>query len=154
MSAVRETTLTSMKLQGWCPTHTRTHVRFGVREIIIDEPRSRGGTDRGPTPLQTLLASLIGCTNVILHKIAERDGVSLESLQLEAEAVLDRRGVLLQEEVAVPFPRIELRIRLATDAEDSRIDKLKSDLGRFCPVSKILRQSGTQIDETWTVTRQ
>ncbi len=154
MATIREKSLTQMKLQGACPTHARTHVKAGAHEIVIDEPKSRGGTDVAPTPLETMVASLIGCTNVILNKIAERDGVIVDSLTVDAEATLDRRGTTLQEEVSVPFPTIKLAIAFSTNADDARIAKLKADLGRFCPVSKILRQSGTRIEEDWKVARR
>src|SRR5438876_6692178 len=108
MTIPREKPLVPMKLQGACPTHTRTHVKGGSHGIVIDEPKLRGGTDMAPTPLETMIGSLIGCTNVILHKIAVREGVAIESLKVEAEATLDRRGVMLQEEIPVPFPTIRL----------------------------------------------
>jgi uncharacterized OsmC-like protein len=154
MGIVREKLLTQIQLRGMCPTHARTHVTTGLHEIVIDEPKSRGGTDMAPTPLETMIASLIGCTNVILNKIAERDGIAVGSLNVDAEAILDRRGVTLQEEVSVPFPIIRLAITFSTDADDARIAKLKTDLARFCPVSRILRRSGTRIEEDWKVTRR
>jgi uncharacterized OsmC-like protein len=154
MASLREKLLTPMRLQGECPTHARTHVKAGGHELVIDEPKSRGGTDMAATPLETLIGSLIGCTNVILNKIAQRDGVSVASLRVDAEALLDRRGVTLQEEVPVPFPTIKLAIAFSTDADDAKIARLRSDLGRFCPVSKILRQSGSKIEEIWSVSRR
>lgn len=154
MGIVREKSHTEMKLQGICPTHARTHVKAGHHEVVIDEPKSRGGTDMAPTPLETMIASLIGCTNVILNKIAARDGVAIDVLKVDAEATLDRRGTALQEEVAIPFPAIKLVITFSTNADESRVAKLKGDLGRFCPVSKILRQSGTKIEEIWNVMRR
>jgi putative redox protein len=153
MVAVREKTLTQMRLHGTCPTHARTHVVARSHEIVIDEPRDRGGTDMAPTPLESMIAALIGCTNVILHKIAAHNGIEIDVISVGAEATLDRRGVTLQEEIPIPFPEIKLTITLSTSADDARLAKLKTDLGRFCAVSKILRQSGTNIEETWLVTR-
>jgi putative redox protein len=150
--AIVERTSVELRLTGQCPTRTRTHVKARQHEVVIDEPAARGGTDIASTPLETLVASLIGCTNVILNKIAERDGVAVDGLRVDAEATLDRRGTMLREEVAVPFPTITLSIAFSTDADERKIASLKSDLGRFCPVSKILRQSGTRIEEVWTVT--
>jgi len=73
MAAIREKTLVNIDLEGHCESHTLTRVRIRHHEMTIDEPVPGGGTDLAPTPLGTLLASLIGCTNVILHKIAARD---------------------------------------------------------------------------------
>ena len=146
--------MVTIDLEGHCESHTLTRVRIRQHEITIDEPATGGGTDLAPTPLSTLLGSLIGCTNVILHKIAKRDGVPIEDMDVTVQAVLDRRGTTLQEEVAVPFPDIALGISFATTASPEQVARLRADLGRFCPVSKILRQAGTRIEETWTVTHR
>ena len=100
-----------------------------------------------------MIAALIGCTNVILNKIAAHNGITIDAISVGVEATLDRRSVTLQEEIPIPFPEIKLTITLSTRADDARLAKLKADLGRFWPVSKILRQSGTKIEETWMVTR-
>lgn len=56
MAIVREKSLTQMKLQGACPTHARTHVKAGVHAIVIDEPRSRGGTDMAIRDIEFIYA--------------------------------------------------------------------------------------------------
>lgn len=152
MVTIREKAIVNIDLEGHCESSTLTRVRIRQHEITIDEPVAGGGTDVAPTPLGTLLASLIGCTNVILNKIAKRDGVPIMDMNVTAHAILDRRGTSLQEEIAVPFPFIALGIRFATDAQPDQVARLRADLGRFCPVAKILRQSGTRIEESWDVT--
>ena len=93
MAVVREKPLTQMTLYGAGQTHARAHVKVGVHEVVIDEPKSRGGTDMAPTPLETMIASLIGCTNVILNKIAERDRITVDALVVDAVAT-DRKSVV------------------------------------------------------------
>ncbi|MDE2005818.1 MAG: OsmC family protein [Rhodospirillales bacterium] len=154
MAALREKMLVNLALDGTCPTHTETRVRVGRHAVTIDEPLAAGGTDLAPTPLGTLLASLIGCTNVILHKIAARDGVDIADMAVAVNATLDRRGTSLREEIDIPFPDIALRIAFATTASEAAVARLRADLGRFCPVSKILRQAGTRIAEEWQVTHR
>ena len=151
--AITQKTVIPMMLDAECPTHARTNARAGRHEIVIDEPPARGGTDQGPTPIETMLAALLGCTNVILNRVAEKYDVLVKDLSLHAEASCDRRGVMLEEEVAVPFPEIRLTINLTTPASDDRVERVKSDLGKFCPVSKVIRQSGTRLEEIWNVTR-
>jgi uncharacterized OsmC-like protein len=152
MAAIREKMLVNIDLEGHADSHTLTRVRIRHHEITIDEPAASGGTDLAPTPLGTLLASLIGCTNVILHKIAARDLVPITDMDVTVRATLDRRGTSLQEEVAVPFPDIALGIRFTTPASPEQVARLRADLGRFCPVAKILREAGSRIAETWDIT--
>jgi len=60
---------------------------------------------------------------------------------------------MLEEEVTVPFPEIRLTINLTTSVDARQVERVKSDLGRFCPVPKVIRQSGTNLTEIWNITR-
>jgi putative redox protein len=151
--AITQKTVVPMAVSAECPTHARTSAHAGKHELLIDEPAARGGTDQGPTPIETMIAALLGCTNVILNRVAEKNQVEVNALSLAAEARFDRRGVMLEEEVAVPFPEIRLTINLTTPATELQVERVKADLGRFCPVSKVIRQSGTKLQEIWSVTR-
>jgi len=74
-------------------------------------------------------------------------------MTIDAESTLDRRGTQLLEEIEVPFPKIRLVVDVTTDASEADIEKVKADLHRFCPISKVVRNSGTDIEEVWNVTR-
>ena len=59
----------------------------------------------------------------------------------------------MDEEIKVPFPKIVLNINVTTSASDADMEKVKTELPKFCPVSKVIRESGTVIDEVWTITK-
>ena len=61
------------------------------------------------------------------------------------------RGATLTQEIDVPFPKLVLVINLTVRASAEQIERLKEDLKKFCPVSKVLRQAGTVIEEHWNV---
>lgn len=153
MVTVREKTTVVQRIHGDCPTHARSEISVRDVRMVIDEPVERGGTNAGPTPTETIAAALIACTNVIGNKCAKKHGVEIGSLSIDAESTFDRRGTQLLEEIEVPFQKIILRISLVTDASDEQIEKVRSDLHRFCPVSKLIRNAGTEIEEEWNVTR-
>lgn len=153
MAVVKEKTMKQMAFTADCPTHARTHVHAGKHTLVIDEPSARGGTDQGPTPIETMIAALLGCTNVTLNRVAEANYIAIHSLALQVETNFDRRGVTLQEEVAVPFPEMYLTIDLVSPASDAEIENLKLGLRKFCPISKVIRQSGTKLEEIWHVRR-
>src|SRR5260370_37713390 len=92
MVTVTPKTVVTMRLSGNCASHSRTDVSVRDVKTTIDEPTERGGTNQGLTPTETLMASLIGCTNVITHKVAEKNGVDIDSLSVKLEARFDRRG--------------------------------------------------------------
>ena len=142
-----------MKLSATCPSHSRADIRVGDHEIVTDEPEARGGTNLGAAPVQTFMASLIGCTNVITNKCARDLGVKIKTMHIEMEAKIDRRGMMLTEAVSVPFPAINLNIDVETDATDSQWDEVIDYLHKFCPIAVALRASGTIITENWNLIR-
>lgn len=153
MVTVTQKTVVTQKLEGRCTSHSRTDIAVRDRSVIIDEPAERGGTNQGLTPTETMLASLIGCTNVITHKVAAKNNVSIKSMKVRLEAQFDRRGVMLQEELDVPFPSATLYIDLQTDADSAAVERVKRELAMFCPVSKVFRAAGIDLKEVWNVTR-
>jgi len=153
MLIVREKTTVTQRVHGNCPTHSRTEISVRDVSTVIDEPKEREGTNKGPTPTETMVAALIACTNVISHKCAKKHGVELKAMTIDAESTFDRRGTQLLEEIEAPFPKIRLLIDVTTDASEAAMEKVKADLHRFCPISKVIRNSGTELEEVWKVTR-
>ena len=132
-----------------CPTHALSNIKIRDLEFAIDEPVERGGTNLGPTPTDAVLAALVGCTNVIGHKCAERLGIDIGHLDISAVCEFDRRGVTLSDEVEVPFQRIELNVETSGSASDIELQTLMDEVSKYCPISKLFRNSGTLIDENW-----
>ena len=142
-----------MKVTGRSRSPARTEVDARGISLTIDEPPERGGDNAGPTPPETVLGALIGCTCRISHKIAEARGFQIHEMSVSVEAAFDRRGVNLEEEVEIPFSAIEMTVEITADAADDKIERLKTELRKFCPVSKMLRRSGTDITEIWITHR-
>lgn len=153
MATVKPKFFNQFKITGDCISHSRTDCEVRDVEVTIDEPRERDGTNMGLTPVETLMSALLGCTNVISHKIAHRDGVEFTDMSITATVDFNRGGTRLVEEVEVPFTKVVLDIHVTTSADDAAIDKIKTDLGKFCPLAKVIRAAGTEIVETWHVTR-
>jgi putative redox protein len=147
--AIRPKTLIEMRMSGTAVTHARTDIAVRDVHAIIDEPAARGGTNLGLTPTETLVSALVGCTNVISQRLAHRDGVTFGAMTIAVQGEFDRRGAALEAEVDTPFTRIALTIEVATDATPEQLDRIKTDLGRYCPIAKVIRAAGTVIDETW-----
>lgn len=140
-----------MRTTSVCPTDTLTKVKARKFEIIIDEPPSNHGEDLGPQPLEYMLASLAGCTNVILHKICRDRAITILDLEVDVTADLDTRGIFGKENIAVPFPRISLTLRGKTRNTAEDIEVLREELNWRCPVKVIMRESGSNIEESWHI---
>ena len=140
-----------LEMTGKCVSHARTDCQ--ARDVVqsTDEPEARGGTNTGLTPTETLWAALLGCTNVIGHRVAERHGMNIEKMDIKLDYVFDRRGAALVEEVEVPFPSATLNISVVTDADAATIEKVSADLDRAYPIAKVIRHSGCDLKSNWIV---
>ncbi len=150
MVTVKPKTSVKMQISAVGETHARSQI--SVRDVAstIDEPLERDGTNLGLTPTETMMASLIGCTNVISMRIAHHAGFELGEMDVALTADFDRRGTMLMEEVEQPFSSIEMAITVRTNGTPAQMEAMKTDLARFCPIAKVLRGSGVTITETWT----
>jgi putative redox protein len=138
-----------MKLEGSSKSHSRADIITRDVESVIDEPVARGGTNLGLSPTETLMSSLIGCTNVITHRIMEKMGFKINSLDIKSKTLFNKDGVSLIQEVEVPFPEITLDIAISTNASESDLIEVKKQLAMYCPIAKVIRNSGTVINENW-----
>jgi putative redox protein len=138
-----------MRARADCPGHGRSDVAVRDLTFTIDEPTERGGTNAGPTPTETAVAALIGCTNVIAHKCAAALGVDLGHLEIAAACVFDRRGVTLAQEIEIPFVSIDLDVRGDGAATDAELATVAAEVAKYCPLSKLFEAAGTRITTTW-----
>lgn len=148
--AIKQKTTVSATIKSENPSHSLSKCSVRDVEFDIDEPIERGGTNLGPSPTETAIAALIGCTNVIANKCAEKLGIDIGHLTIDATYSFDRRGAMLMEEVNVPFPKIVLNITADGPATEAELKNVSTELNRFCPVSKVFRQAGTEIEENWS----
>lgn len=147
--AIRQKTEMTIKLTAQGTSHARSETHVDGLTVVIDEPVARGGTNEGPSPTATAYSALIGCTNVIGNKCANKLGVDIGHLSFEMEVDFDRRGVLLMEEVDVPFKAIRLTVTSDGPASQSELDQVARETDKYCPISKMYEQSGTDLTVTW-----
>ena len=150
---LRDKMQVKMRMEGVAISHARTDVTIRGLTTVIDEPIERGGTNLGFSPTETMVAALIGCTNVIAHKIAHKNGIALTSMTIRIEADFDRRGVTLNEAVAIPFPAMTMIVDVTTPATSAAVDRVREELALYCPIAAIVRASGTVLTEVWNITQ-
>lgn len=151
---IRPKTIWTMTLDGVCETATKTSVKSRDLTLTMDEPKDRGGSNLGLMPLETMMAGLIGCTNVVSHKIAKANDIDMQDMSVRAEVTVDSSGTRLVEEIDVPFPAVRLFIEFTTTSDEAAVAILKRDLRRYCAVSKVLQQAGSKVEEIWTIHRK
>lgn len=149
--AIRMKTEVTMRVEAHCPSHSRADTAVRDVSLVIDEPVERGGTNAGPTPTETAVSALIGCTNVIGHKCADSLGIDIGHLDISAKCTFDRRGVTLEEEIEVPFRAIQLTVTSNGGATQEELQRVAAEVSKFCPLSKLFKAAGTDVSEIWQV---
>ncbi len=99
----------------------------GGHEIVVDEPASVGGTDKGPSPTQLLAASLAGCTAITLELYAERKGWDLGALEVEVDFASE----------GLAPAAFEVVLRLPDGFDEDQRRRLLQIAGK-CPVHRVL----------------
>lgn len=138
-------------LQATAEVLSKTQVRTVSRShaFTIDEPKSGGGDDKGPQPLEALVSAFAGCTNVIAHRLADELGIDLTIKEINAKATVDT-GLLKQNNtIEIPFPKLQFDVTASSQAGDAKLAELRKQLEICCPVSALFRAAGTNISSQW-----
>ncbi|MEM9438749.1 MAG: OsmC family protein [Pseudomonadota bacterium] len=147
--AIKMKPVVTYRTTAACPTHARTEIPVRDLNVVIDEPVERGGTNMGPSPTEAAMTALIACTNVIGHKNAHRLGVDLGEVSIAADCKFDRRGVLMEEEIDVPFPEITLTVTCSGGASEEELAQVGVETAKYCAIAKLFTQAGTDLTVNW-----
>ncbi len=149
--AIKEKPIWTFRTKGTQITGTKSTAQSRDVTMIIDEPIERGGTNEGPMPVEMVFAGLAGCTHVISNKLARANEVVIEDMDIEIVTTMDSRGTRLIEPIDVPFPKVVINITTTMTGHPEGIQSVVTLLREHCAVSKMLRQSGSEVIENWYV---
>ena len=106
-----------------------THdVTAGDHGIVVDEPRTSGGDDEGPSPQELLAASLASCTAITMEMYAQRKGWDVSGLEVDCRYTPAERGCPT---------RFELVLQMPAHLEQEQIERLRA-IAAKCPVHRTL----------------
>jgi len=92
-----------------------SRVRLGSHELTFDQPPPvRGGEDRGPSPLDVLVASVAACAHYFGAAYLTGRGLDASALVVEVEAEKER----------VPLPRLghlSLKVRVPPGLDEAQL---------------------------------
>ncbi|MFX3623874.1 MAG: OsmC family protein [Ectobacillus sp.] len=118
-------------------------------KLIVDEPKNLGGTDEGPNPVEYVLGALSSCTSVMIALIAKEKNFSYEGVEFENNGTLDLQGLAGVDGVSPHFQSVSFDVIFRTDESASRIEELKEEVEKRCPVYNLLKDAGVRIESNW-----
>jgi putative redox protein len=109
--------------------------------LRIDIPEDQGGGGTGFRPMQTLLASLIGCSSVDVVSILRKQRQDLRTLEIEVDGRRDEHG----KDVSL-WKQIDLVFRLEGAVDPAKAWRaVHLSITRYCSVAETLRRAGAAI---------
>ncbi|MFO7791693.1 MAG: OsmC family protein [Candidatus Saliniplasma sp.] len=116
--------------------------------ITIDEPERIGGTNKGPNPVEVLLASLVGCLDFTGTIVAQQMGYELEDFKLDVEGELDPRGVMGKADVPMGLQEICVKVKEVKGIPEEKIPEFLEEVQDRCPVDNTITK-GVPVDIEW-----
>lgn len=105
--------------------------------FFIDQPKSAGGQDMGPTPLEYYLASIAGCIGSIGRIVAMQKKITMRRMTITTTGTINT-DVLLGRNTTerAGFQSIRLAVELDADLTSEQKLEFLHEVERRCPVSE------------------
>jgi putative redox protein len=129
-----------------------------VPPVWIDEPKSLGGFNSGPTALETTLAALNACSAMIMHIIRMELKMDLTGIRFETEGVVDSRRVEMKRTglkysqitpITEHYHSVSQKVFVKSTESAERFDLFRSEVLRLCPMHALLRDAGVEVTTEW-----
>jgi len=110
--------------------------KIGDHTLYVDQPKTGGGEDAGPTPLEYFFLSLAGCIGTIARIAAKQKRIALRSMDVKVEGDLDVEGLMGRNpEAPVGFAGITVTVKMDADMSQAEKEAFAHEVDRRCPVS-------------------
>ena len=129
-----------------------TRTKIQVRDfdpVYTDEPASLGGTNTSPSPLETVLVSLVGCDGVIINGVATAMKFEYSGVDFACEGQIDVRGPKGVPGIRPYFESGSLDIIVYSDENDERFAQLCKNVEFRCPVMNLLSAAKVDMTVNW-----
>lgn len=117
------------------------------------EPKKLGGDDSAPTPMEYVLAAYTGCLAVVIELVAKELDFSFDRLEIEAEGLIDRRGLFGVPGVSTHFQSVKATIHLQSPESPDLLPQLQAEVARRSPAHNLLVDAGIAVELTWELVR-
>jgi uncharacterized OsmC-like protein len=104
----------------------RSEAKLRDHKVTVDEPASLGGTDKGPNPVELVLAALGSCQEITYRAYATALGIPLDGVRVELAGDLDLRGFFAVDDTVRPgYQAIRGTVHLSSSAGVEALERLR-----------------------------
>lgn len=147
---IKDAKLTPVKAKSLWQGNLKSSVYVkDFRPFHTDEPEEAGGENTAPNPMEYVMGALCGCSTVMIVTIGRSMDFQIGHIEIEAEGVIDERGMEGVDNVSPHFQKIEENIYLDTEEPDRRMEELKSKVENRCPAMNMLKDAGIPLNVQW-----
>lgn len=134
-------TMKKVEIRATMGAGMKIECRAGQHVVLIDQPKSGGGTDTGPTPLEYLFCALAGCIGSIGRIVAHQKKITLRGMEVTVAGELDTDTLLGKaKQNRAGFSGITVRVKIDADLTAEQKVEFLREVDERCPVSDNLRQ--------------
>jgi uncharacterized OsmC-like protein len=110
--------------------------KIGNHTVFVDQPKTGGGEDAGPTPLEYFFLSLAGCIATIARIAAKQKRINLRAMDVKVEGELDIEALMGRNlDAHSGFGGITVRAKIDADMTKEEKEAFLHEVDRRCPVS-------------------
>ncbi len=145
-------TLLKVETTGKWTSGVQTSVKVRSFEpFIVDEPTDLGGADKGPNPVELVLAGLSSCTSVMIAIIAKEQNFTYDAVNFSNSGELDLAGLMGAEGVSPHFQTIDFTVGISTSESIEKLQQLQDEVEKRCPVMNLLRDAKIPVTSQWVI---
>ncbi|MFW6302879.1 MAG: OsmC family protein [Bacteroidales bacterium] len=104
-------------------------------QVTVDLPWLQHGKDQGPTALELSVMGYAGCITTVFAMMAEKMKFSFSEMTCEMAVERGEKSIT----------KIEIKLKLSSDASREKIQKAFDMTCNHCPVGVIFVQAGIEI---------
>ncbi len=132
------------------PEGMQVETSTGKFTVLMDEPKSLGGTDKALNPVENLLCALGACQSIVAAAFAKSQGINLQDFRVELEGDLDPDGFMGLADVRNGFQEIRFKMYFKTDASPDKVEAFADFIEKRCPVGDCL-ENGVSLKRSGIV---
>ena len=132
-------TMKTVKVSATGPEKWAVKTQAGDHTLIVDQPESLGGENKGPSPLDYVFIALAGCLVTISKIVANQRKINLRGVEVEVKGDINLAVLRGQEkDDRAGFQNINVEMKIDADLTPEEKREFVEEIDKRCPVSENL----------------